>query len=162
MIKIHPTASISPLSDIEDSKKGSLISIGENVVIDSFVKIKPAGGVGNVIVGAGVYINSGCVFYTGNGISIGENVLIAANCTFAPTSHEYKDRAKLIREQGFLTSRGGIIIEDDVWIGANSVLLDGTILRKGCVVGAGSIVNSEIAPYTVNVGTPLKLIRSRE
>ena len=48
------------------------------------------------------------------------------------------DRHRLIREQGFQPGRGGIVIEDDVWIGANCVLLDCAVLRR--VVGAGSLV----------------------
>ena len=59
------------------------------MVIDAFVKIKPAGGSGDVVIGRGTVINSGCVLYTGNGIRIGRNVLIAANCTLAPTNHEF-------------------------------------------------------------------------
>jgi acetyltransferase-like isoleucine patch superfamily enzyme len=131
-------------------------------VIDAFVKIKPAGGTGDVIVGPGSFINSGCVLYTGHGIRIGANVLIAANCTLAPTNHEIRERGRLIREQGFSPSRGGIIIEDDVWIGANSVILDGAVLRRGSVVGAGSVVRHELPEYSINVGVPARTIAWRE
>lgn len=155
MITIHPTAKVSTLSDIEDSTKGSKIIVGANSVIDSFVKIKPAGGSGDLIIGENSFINSNCVLYTGNGISIGDNVAIAANCTLAPVNHEYKSKDILIRSQGFKPSKGGIVIEDDVWIGANCVLLDGATLRRGCVIGAGSIVRGEIQAYSVNAGTPL-------
>ena len=98
------------------------------MVIDAFVKIKPAGGSGDVVIGRGTVINSGCVLYTGNGIRIGRNVLIAANCTLAPTNHAFADPDRPIREQGFQPSRGGIVIGDDVWIGANCVLLDGATI----------------------------------
>jgi virginiamycin A acetyltransferase len=162
VISIHPSARISPLADIEDSTRGTRIEIGAHSMVDSFVKIKPAGGVGDVIIGEYVYINSGCVLYTGNGIRIGNSVAIAANCTFAPTNHGYKDASRLIREQGFLPSRGGIVIEDDVWIGANVVLLDGTLIRRGCVIGVGALVKGELAPYGIYAGTPLKRIGSRE
>lgn len=161
MIIIHPTAKISNMTDIEDSKRGSKIEIGANSVIDSFVKIKPAGGSGDLTIGEFVTINSGCVLYTGNGISIGNNVAIAANCTFAPVNHSYENASRLIIEQGFLPSKGGIIIEDDVWVGANVVLLDGAILRQGCVIAAGSIVRGELLPYHVYAGTPLKCIKVR-
>ena len=156
MLDIHQTAKISPLCDIEDSVRGSCIEIGENVSIDAFVKIKPAGGNGNLTISRNSFINSGCVFYTGNGISIGEGVAIAANCTFAPTNHEFKDKNLPIIEQGFQQSKGGIVIEDDVWIGANCVILDGAILRKGCVIGAGSIVRNEIEAYSIQAGNPIK------
>src|SRR5690349_2203031 len=102
-------------------------------MIDSFVKIKPSGGAGDVIIGENVYINSGCVIYSGNGVTIGNNVLIAAACVFAPVNHAFSDRARLIRDQRFQPSRGGIVVEDDVWIGSGTVVLDGAVIRRGAV-----------------------------
>ncbi len=160
-IEIAPTAKISPLADIEDSVRGSRIVIGDGTVIDSFVKFKPAGGSGDVIIGARNVINSGCVLYTGNGITIGNDVAIAANCTFAPVNHAYQRKDMLIREQRFTPGKGGIIIEDDVWIGAGCVLLDGTILRKGCVIGAMSLVRGEVASYGIYAGNPLHKLGQR-
>lgn len=157
MIDIHPDARMSKLADIEDSVRGSRIIIGANSMIDSFVKIKPVGGAGDVIIGTHTYINSGCVLYSGNGIKIGDHVAIAANCTLAPVNHAYQDRERLISAQGFSHSKGGILIEDDVWIGANCVILDGAILRKGVVVAAGSIVRGELQAYGIYAGSPLQL-----
>lgn len=155
MLIISEHAKISPLADIEDSTRGSKIEIRDNVHIDAFVKIKPAGGVGDLLIEECTYINSGIVMYTGNGISIGKNVLIAANCTLAPVNHCFKNRETPIFKQGFQASRGGIVIEDDVWIGANCVLLDGTHIEKGAVVGAMSLVKGRIAAYSIHVGNPL-------
>ena len=162
MIEIHPSARVSPLADIEDSIRGTKIIVGDNSVIDSFVKIKPAGGSGDLRLGSFCYINSGCVFYTGNGITLGNNVLVAANCTLAPVNHAFEDKSVLIREQGFAMSRGGIHIEDDVWIGANCVVLDGAHLRQGCVIAAGSIVRGEVAAYTIVGGNPLQTLGHRK
>ncbi len=160
-IEISKTAKISPHADIEDSVRGSRIVIGDETVIDSFVKFKPAGGSGDVIIGSRTTINSGCVLYTGNGIVIGDDVAIAANCTFAPTNHAFEKKDTIIREQRFKPSKGGIIIEDDVWIGAGCVLLDGAILRQGCVIGAMSLVRGEVPAYSIYAGNPLKLIGKR-
>lgn len=146
---------ISPLADIEESTRGTLYRVGAHSVIDSFVKFKPAGGSGNIIIGNHVTINSGCVFYSGNGITIGNHVAIAANCVFAPVNHEFQDKNRLITEQRFRPSKGGIVIEDDVWIGAGCVILDGTILRRGCVIGAMSLVRGEVAAYSIMAGNPL-------
>lgn len=154
MLNIAPSARISPLADIEDSTRGSRIIIEDEVVIDAFVKIKPSGGSGDVVIGRGTVINSGCVLYTGNGISIGRNVLIAANCTLAPTNHAFGDPDKPIREQGFQPSRGGIVISDDVWIGANCVLLDGATIGSGSIIGAASLVRGTLPPFCVAVGRP--------
>jgi acetyltransferase-like isoleucine patch superfamily enzyme len=131
-------------------------------MIDSFVKVKPAGGTGDVVIGENSYVNSGCVIYTGNGVTIGNNVAIAANCVFAPVDHEFRERGRLIREQRFRPSKGGILVEDDVWIGAGCVLLDGAILRQGCVIGAMSLVRGEVPAYTVQAGNPLRLVGRRK
>ncbi|MEW9700318.1 DapH/DapD/GlmU-related protein [Paenibacillus sp. SI8] len=159
---ISEKARISALADIEDSVRGSRIWIEDGVVIDSFVKIKPAGGDGDVQIGRGSYVNSGTVIYSGNGIQIGRGVLIAANCTLAPVNHEYRSSRLPIVQQRFMPSKGGIVIEDDVWIGAGTVILDGAYLRQGCVVGAGSLVKGELEPYSINVGVPTRRIGCRE
>ena len=162
MIEIHPTARISNLADIEDSVRGTRIIISENVVIDSFVKIKPTGGTGDLIIGSYSVINAGCVFYTGNGVRIGHGVAIAANCTFAPVNHEYIYRDIPIREQGFRPSKGGIVIGDDVWIGANCVILDGALVGVGCVIAAGSIVRNVLEDYGIYAGNPITNLGSRK
>ena len=161
MIEIDPTARISKLADIEDSERGSRIVIGANCMINSFVKIKPAGGVGDLVIGANSHINSGTVMFTGHGISIGRNVLIASNCTFAAANHEFRSADIPINQQRFMPGRDGIIVEDDVWIAANCVILDGAKIRRGAVIGAGSLVRGEVAAYTINVGNPLRQIGMR-
>src|SRR5579871_3575966 len=154
MLSIAASARVSPLADIEDSQRGSRITIEDDVVIDAFVKLKAAGGSGDVVIGRGTVINAGCVIYTGNGIRIGYNVLIAANCTLAPTNHAFSDPDRPIRDQGFQPSRGGIVIGDDVWIGANCVVLDGAIIGAGSVIGATSLVRGTLPPFCVAVGRP--------
>lgn len=159
---ISQSAIISKMVDIEDSIKGTKIIIEDGVHIDSFVKIKCAGGVGDICIAKNSYINSCTVMYSGNGINIGENVLIAANCTLAPINHEYKEKSKTIKQQRFKDSKGGIIIEDDVWIGANCVVLDGSIIKKGAVIGANSLVNGKIPEYSICFGNPAKKVGERK
>jgi acetyltransferase-like isoleucine patch superfamily enzyme len=161
MIEIADTAHVSPLADIEDSVRGSRIVVGENSSIDAFVKVKPAGGSGDLLIGARTAINSGCVLYTGNGIVIGDDCAIAANCTFAPVNHNFARRDIPINRQGFQPSKGGILLENDVWIGANCIILDGAVVRRGAVVGAGSLVRGEVAAYTIVAGNPLVQIGTR-
>lgn len=161
-MEAHETARISPLADIEESTRGTRIVIGAHSVLDSFVKIKPAGGSGDVIIGERVVINSGCVIYTGNGLTIGNDVAIAANCVFAPVNHEFGDRSRLIRDQRFKPSRGGIVIGDDVWIGAGCVLLDGARLETGCVIGAMSLVRGLVVGYSIAGGNPLHVLGRRQ
>ncbi len=121
MNNISEKANISKLSDIETSLKGSKVVVGAGSFIDSFVKIKFSGGVEDVLIGENCYINSGTVIYSGNGVTLGNWVLIAANCTLAPVNHAFIEKNRTVYEQRFLESKGGIYIEDDVWIGANTV-----------------------------------------
>lgn len=158
---IDPSSWISPLADLEVSVRGNVIRVGAGAVVDAFVKIKFAGGSGDVDIGPNCYINSGCVLYSGHGIILRSNVLVAANCTFAATNHAFADRDRPIREQGFMPSRGGIVVEDDVWIGANSVLLDGTHIQRGAVIAAGSVVRGAVAPFAIMAGVPALQVGER-
>jgi len=124
VLRVHDSARVSSLAEIEDSARGSVIEIGPECDIDAFVRIRAAGGSGDVKLGRRCYVNSGCVLYVGNGIQIGDYVSIASNCTLAPTNHEFAGTDAPIQFQGFRQSRGGIVIEDDVWIGANTVILE--------------------------------------
>lgn len=153
---------ISDFTSIEVSSRGTDTIIGDNTVIDDFVKIKHVGGQGNIKIGKNCFINSGCVLYSGNGIKIGDNVLIGPNCSITPVNHEFKSKSIFISEQGFKPSKGGIIIEDDVWIGANVVILDGAIIKKGSIIGANSLVNTVVKEYSINYGNPCKTIGFRE
>jgi acetyltransferase-like isoleucine patch superfamily enzyme len=162
MITIHPSARISAHADIEDSVRGTRIDIGENVVIDSFVKIKPVGGMGDVQIGPDSVINAGCVLYTGNGIRMGRGVLVAAWGTFAPVNHEFARKDMPIAKQGFRPSKGGIVIGDDVWIGANCVILDGARIGDGCVIAAGAMVRGTLEAYGVYGGNPLARLGERK
>lgn len=147
--------------DLDTSVRGSILRIGEASVVESFVRIKFSGGLGDVVIGNRCNINSGTVIYSGHGVRLGNNVLIAANCTLAASNHEYEDGERPIREQGLRPSKGGIIVEDDVWIASNCLILDGARIGKGAVIGAGSLVRGEVKPYTVMGGNPLKILGYR-
>ena len=88
-------------------------------------------------------------------------MLIGPNCSIVPVNHQFSRIDVPIREQGFQPSRGGIIIEDDVWLGANVTVLDGAIIRKGAIIGANSLVIGEVESYCVFAGHPAKKIKQR-
>jgi acetyltransferase-like isoleucine patch superfamily enzyme len=71
------------------------------------------------------------------------------------------DPTRRIRDQGFQPSRGGIVIEEDAWLGANVVVLDGAIIRRGAVIAAGSVVRGEIPAYEIHAGSPTRCIGRR-
>lgn len=85
---------------------------------------------------------------------------IAANTTFVTNSHvsTLKIPQFLLGPSHINDKSQDIIVEEDCWIGTGAILLPGAHLGRGCIVGAGSIVNKEIPPYAVVVGTPTKII----
>ena len=93
----HPTASISQLAVIDVSSRGTDTTIGAGSVVDDFVKIKHVGGTGNIEIGEHVYLNSFTVIYSGNGVRIGNDVLIGPNCSIVPANHNFSSREMPIR-----------------------------------------------------------------
>ena len=79
----------------------------------------------------------------------------------APVNHAYRDKNKLIRCQGFSEDRGGIVIEDDVWIGANCLITAGVRIGEGAVIAGGSVVTKDVKKNSIVGGVPAKLIKMR-
>lgn len=77
-----------------------------------------------------------------------------------PSSHLFEKKDLLIREQGYENPKQ-VIIEDDVWIGARVIILGGIRIKKGAVIGAGSVVTKDVEPFTVVAGAPARKIKER-
>lgn len=160
-LQVDATAEVSADARIYPSSRGTKIIIGARTKVDAFAMIKCVGGTGDVVIGEDCVINPYCVMYSGNGIRIGRDCLIAPGVQLVPTNHEYARRDIPIRQQRFRPSRGGIEIGDDVWIGANAVVLDGARVGNGAIIGAGSVVTGVIPPYEIWGGNPARKIKER-
>jgi acetyltransferase-like isoleucine patch superfamily enzyme len=110
---------------------------------------------GQIVVGNNVSINPFCVLYGHGGLTIGNDVLIATGCVMIPANHNIDDLDRPIRSQG-LTCRG-IVVEDDVWIAARAVILDGVTIHRGAVIGAGAVVTRDVPAGAIAVGVPAKV-----
>lgn len=161
MIEIDPSAVVSKDARIHASTKGTRIVVGAGTHIYDFVVIRAVGGSGDVEIGPGCHINPHCTLYSGNGIKLGAYVLLAPGVAIVPANHATARRDVTIRHQGFAPSKGGVVIEDDVWIGANAVVLDGARIGKGAVIAAGALVNGTVPPYEIWGGTPARFIKQR-
>lgn len=93
-------------------------------------------------------------------IIIGNNVLIGPNVVLRSNNHIISNLEIPISSQGM--TEGTIVIEDDVWIGSNSVILPDVLIGKGAIVAAGAVVTKSIPPYTIVGGVPARLIGRRE
>ncbi len=111
---------------------------------------------GSLSIGANTHIQPRCMFSAFlSPIVVGSDVLIAANCAFYSYDHGI-DPGELISKQP-ITTKGGIIIEDDVWLGVNVIVLDGVRIGKGAVIGAGSVVTNDIPANAIAVGVPARV-----
>lgn len=143
------------------SKKG--VDIADNVNIANNVIIKCTWSLGHVgtgvVIGTGVSIGDGSFIGAAGGVIIGENVIMGQNVRFHSENHIFNDPTIPIKMQG--VTNEGIIIEDDCWVGAGVVFLDGVKVGKGSVIGANSVVTKNIPPFSVVVGTPGRVIKRR-
>lgn len=112
----------------------------------------------NIIIGDRVFIGRCCEFVCSTKIKIGNDCFIASNTTFNDTGHQYAKHTK-IRNQPLTTAK--ITIEEDVWIGTSSVILQGITIGKGSIIGAGSVVNKSIPEYEIWAGVPARFIKKR-
>lgn len=92
-------------------------------------------------------------------ILIGDYCMIAPNCVLVSDNHCFENIEQPMMEQGF--DIGKIVLEDDIWVGSNSVILKGVTIKKGSIVAAGGIVNKNVESYSIVGGVPAKLIKNR-
>jgi acetyltransferase-like isoleucine patch superfamily enzyme len=139
------------------------VVLGDNVKIGPYSVLAgaPISNLGEGIrMGANSAVDAYSFIGSSGFVSIGENVIMGQHVGFHPENHDF-DRTDIpIRAQG--TTRQGITIEDDVWVGSNAIFLDGAHVGRGCVIGAGSVVRGKIPPYSIAVGIPAKVILSRQ
>lgn len=128
-------------------------SIGKNSVVESFSCINNA--VGDVVIGdfSRIGIHSTVI----GPVTIGSHVNLAQGITVTALNHNFSSKDKFIDEQGVATSP--IVIEDDVWIGANAVILPGVRIGRHSVIAAGAVVNRDVPPYSLAVGVPAQVKR---
>jgi acetyltransferase-like isoleucine patch superfamily enzyme len=148
--KIHPSAMVY-------NKENVLLA--ESSLVAEFVIIRAP--LAKVEVGDNSQIGPFGVLLAGeHGIKIGDNVMIAPHCVIAAGNHEYRDLSVPMRFAGSF-SDGPIIIEDDVWIGANCTICDNVKISKGAIIGANSLINKDVDAYDIVGGVPAKKISSR-
>ena len=136
-----------------DTPPYRLFSLGDYSVIESFACINNA--VGDVVIGDHTRIGLHNTII--GPVEIGNNVNLAQGITVTALNHNFSDANKRIDEQGVSTNP--VTIEDDVWVGANAVILPGVTIGEHCVVAAGAIVTKDVPPHSLVAGVPAKVIK---
>ena len=133
------------------------VNVGKNVTFYPGVYLW-----GNDIeIGDNVDIGVGTIIYSNKGVKIGDNTIIAGQCYIIDSNHSTKI-GEVIQKQPMDVAEDGIIIGEDVWIGAQCSILKGARIHDHAVIGAQSLVNSEIPENAIAVGTPAIIKKYRQ
>ena len=127
--------------------------LGDYSVVESFACINNT--VGDVIIGDHTRIGLHNTII--GPVTIGSHVNLAQGITITALNHNFDDSEKRIDQQGISTKE--VVLEDDIWVGANAVILPGVTIGKHAVVAAGAIVTKDVPPHSLVAGVPAKVIR---
>lgn len=128
-------------------------TLGRHSVIESFSTLNNM--VGDITIGEYSRVGLGNTII--GPVAIGNHTNLAQNITVSGLNHNFQDITKTIAEQGVSTAQ--IRIGDDVWIGANSVILAGTEIGTHSIIAAGTVVTRSVPPYSICAGNPGKIIK---
>jgi serine acetyltransferase len=148
-VRIDPRAFIS---------RGGPVLLGKSVIIRAGTHLLPNGG--PIKIGDFSSLNHYVVINGQGGVTIGAKVMIAAFTSIFAGMHNFNSTEIPMHDQGMM-SKGGIRIEDDVWIGTHAVILDGVTIGTGSIVAAGAVVTKDIPPFSIVAGVPARIIKSR-
>lgn len=176
--RFHPRGYIDPSVTLDHSllKFGLNCFLGQDIIIYRDTDGGPVtledrvhlygdsafrtGESGTIHLGADCHVQSRCEFSAYKApIIIGSGAQIASCCAFYPYSHGTKYGIPM-QEQP-LVSKGGIVVGDDVWLGYGVVVLDGTKIGNGTIIGAGSVVRGDIPDNCFAAGVPAKVLKFR-
>jgi acetyltransferase-like isoleucine patch superfamily enzyme len=161
-IVIHPTVKIDRRvemytgSPFWDNLNGRIV-LAENVMLGKGFTIHCYGGIVNI--GLNTIFGPNVVIYGHGNVTVGKNCLIAMECKIIASNHQIPSASINIIDVPDINKP--VVIGNDVWLGANVIVLAGITIGDGCVVGAGSVVTKNLEPYSIAVGNPAKIIRKR-
>lgn len=144
------------LHAMSESRVGMVI--GDNTYICHHAILQVGGGI--IKIGSNCLIKPFSWIHCLGGVTIGDYVIIAGGSAIIAQTHVHSNISTPIALQG--EHGKGIIIEDNVWIGAEVKVLDGVTIGTGSVIGAGAVVTKDIPPFSVAVGVPAKVIKNRK
>jgi acetyltransferase-like isoleucine patch superfamily enzyme len=128
-------------------------NLGVNSTVEDFCTVN--NGMGHVIIGDRSRVGISSVII--GPVQIGNDVILAQHVVMSGLNHGYENIERPIKDQK--CSVKPIIVEDEVWIGANAVITSGITIGKHSVVAAGSVVTKDVAPYTIVGGNPARVLK---
>jgi acetyltransferase-like isoleucine patch superfamily enzyme len=143
--------------NVLEALRDGRLQIGEQTLLEPGVWItapRPA----RVRIGAGTFLNLGVTVAALELVEIGDHCMFANGCFITDADHRFDDPDRPVPWQGF-QSKGPTRVGDNVWCGANVVITSGVTVGERCVIGANSVVNTDIPPFSVAVGAPARVVK---
>ncbi len=134
------------------------LEIGEHALLEPHVWLT-APGAARIRIGSGTFLNIGVMVAAVELVEIGDHCMFANGCFVSDGNHRFDDRERPVPWQGF-SSKGPTRVGDNVWCGANVVIASGVEVGERCVIGANSVVTSDLPAFSIAAGAPAKVLRT--
>ena len=144
---------------LEALREGRL-EIGEHALLEPHVWLT-APGTARIRIGSGTFLNIGVMVAAFELVEIGDHCMFANGCFVSDGNHRFDDRHRPVPWQGF-SSKGPTRVGDNVWCGVNVVIASGVEIGERCVIGANSVVTSDLPAFSVAAGAPARVLRAIE
>jgi acetyltransferase-like isoleucine patch superfamily enzyme len=141
---------------LEALREGRL-EIGPQTLLEPNVWIT-APGDARVRIGEGTFLNIGVMVAAIELVEIGSHCMFANGCFVTDGNHRFDDPERPVTWQGF-TSKGPTRVGDNVWCGANVVITSGVTVGERCVIGANSVVTTDLPPRSIAAGAPARVLK---
>jgi acetyltransferase-like isoleucine patch superfamily enzyme len=113
---------------------------------------------GRIAIGGGTLMNLNVMVAAVEAVTLGEHCMVANGCLITDGNHRFDDPDKPVPWQGF-TSKGPVVIGDNVWLGANVVVTSGVTIGRRSVIGANSVVTTDIPEFSIAAGAPARVLK---
>lgn len=134
------------------------LTVADDVEFFPHTVISTGGDAGFTRIDIRSHFAAGCALYGSGGLTVGAYCNVAAHVVLATIEH---DPTRGDGPMAWTVRKAPIVLEDDVWLGANASVPPGTTIARGCVIGAGAVVTHDTEPYGIYVGVPARRIRDR-
>ena len=136
------------------------LEVGAQTVLEPGVWLT-APGSARIRIGSGTFLNMGVMIASLELVEVGNHCMLANGCFVSDAAHRFDDPVKPVPWQGF-TTKGPTRIGDNVWCGVNVVVTSGVTIGERSVIGANSVVTSDIPAFSIAAGSPARVLRTIE
>ncbi len=134
------------------------LELGPHVLLEPGVWLT-CPGEARIRIGGGTFLNLGVQVAAVELVEIGEHCMLANGCFVTDANHRFDDPERPVPWQGF-TTKGPTRIGDNAWCGTNVVVTSGVSIGERCVIGANSVVTTDLPPFSIAAGAPARVLRT--